>query len=129
MAYYYEKASVLGEDATSFINNYECTFVFSTTNEDGSPNAAIFIPRITEDQKYIYCHMAPNNTLANLKERPECHITCVVFRKEEENKFDRTRGLRIKTRFVGEQNEAVKEEYGVKSKALFLEVLEMYPIG
>jgi hypothetical protein len=52
-----------------------------------------------------------------------------VFRKEETDKFKRTMGLRIKTKFVGDDNEKIKEEYGVKSKALFLEVLEMYPIG
>lgn len=42
------------------------TFVLATTNEDGTPNAAIFVPRMS-DEEHLYMFLANNRSLANLK--------------------------------------------------------------
>ncbi len=51
--------------------------VISTTNPDGSPNAAVIIPSIFKEQ-YVIMRMAPNQTLENLERDGRMVITAFV---------------------------------------------------
>ncbi len=113
--YYYEPAA-------DFEQLEEMTFngvvVVSTTNPDGSPNAAVIIPSLLDDQ-YLIMRMAPNQTGENLRDDGRAVVTAFVPAADEEEEEEQTRshvrqyGARLvcTALFEGEEYEEARQKW------------------
>lgn len=117
--------------------------VVSTTNPDGSPNAAVLIPTIFEEQ-YVIMRMAPNQTAANIKRDGRAVITVFVPKNDQDAKAAyedvRRYGARL-TCVVMEKdeeyeavldrwNESVTNElHRLKEGHPILRIVEIKPVG
>lgn len=103
----------------------------ATTNEDGSPNLAVFIPSATGD-KYIYFGFAPNATQANLLRDKRAVLLYDEYDLSVENPSDRHYGCRVKVQLVEDEKvlEGLKESMGAYADiATVVEVVEVLPMG
>lgn len=102
----------------------------ATTNEDGSPNLAVFIPSALED--YVYFGFAPNATKANLERDKQAVILYDEYDITVENPSDRHYGARLVVRLVEDADVLAGLKEGLGSYADFAtvtEVVEVLPIG
>ena len=60
----------------------EGIFVLATTNEDGSPDAAIFVPRLL-DETHLIMFLAPNRTRQNLERTGQAWGVYEVTQKKD----------------------------------------------
>lgn len=117
--------------------------VVSTTNPDGSPNAAVLIPSLFESQ-YLIMRMAPNQTAVNLAEDGRAVVTIFTAAGEElevPSRADvRKYGARLTCTalFSGEEYEAVRlrwnetvenEAYQLPAGEPILRIESVQPIG
>lgn len=103
----------------------------ATTNEDGSPNLAVFIPSATGD-KYVYFGFAPNATQANLLRDKQAVLLYDEYDLSIENPSDRHYGCRAKVKLVEDADvlEGLKPDLGSYADfATVVEVVEVLPMG
>ena len=103
----------------------------ATTNEDGSPNLAVFIPSAV-GEKYIYLGFAPNATQANLLRDKQAVILYDEYDLSIENPSDRHYGCRAKVKLVEDAKvlEELKPDLGSYADfATVVEVVEVLPMG
>ncbi len=109
---------------------YKVTVGIATTNADGSPNLAVAIPGITEDGKYLKLGLADNRTKTNLTERKLVVVMFYEYNPTAVEKTDRNKGCRVVASYVGEEeNTRLNNEANAKNPSLFLEIVEILPIG
>lgn len=102
----------------------------ATTNEDGSPNLAVFIPSAVGD--YIYFGFASNATQANILRDKQAVILYDEYDLSIENPSDRHYGCRAKVRLVEDADTlaGLKDDLGSYADfATVLEVVEVLPMG
>ena len=121
----------LAEDAVSSasVANF---YLVSTTNPDGSPNAAYFIFGMTKlnDQYYLQLGLAENQSKANLTENGQgVAVYAATPSNEEGAKPFAVSGARIL--FQSVTDESVVEELSKNAHpgAMFFEVTEVRPLG
>lgn len=109
---------------------YKATVGIATTNSDGSPNLAVAIPAITSDGKYLKLGLADNRTKNNLTERELTVVMFYEYNPTAAEKSERNRGCRVVARYVGEkENSRLNKEANDKNPSLYLEIVELLPIG
>lgn len=109
---------------------YKTTVGIATTNSDGSPNLAVAIPGITSDGKYLKLGLADNRTKKNMTERELAVVMFYEYNPTAVEKTDRNRGCRVVARYVGDtENTRLNKEANDKSPSLYLEIVELLPIG
>ncbi len=117
--------------------------VVSTTNPDGSPNAAVLIPSLFED-RYLIMRLAPNQTAINLAADGRAMVTIFTPAGQETQVPNRAEVRRYGARltcialFSGEEydsvrarwNEAVANEaYKLEDGEPILRIEAVQPIG
>ena len=103
----------------------------ATTNEDGSPNLAVFIPSAT-GEKYVYFGFAPNATQANLLRDKQAVLLYDEYDLSIENPSDRHYGCRAKVKLVEDPEvlEGLKADMGAYADiATVVEIVEVLPMG
>lgn len=109
---------------------YKVTVGIATTNADGSPNLAVAIPGITDDGKYLKLGLADNRTKTNLTERELVVVMFYEYNPTAVEKTDRNKGCRVVAKYVGEtENTRLNTEANAKNPSLYLEIIEILPIG
>lgn len=109
---------------------YKTTVGIATTNSDGSPNLAVAIPGITSDGKYLKLGLADNRTKKNMTERELAVVMFYEYNPTAVEKTDRNRGCRVVARYVGDtENTRLNKEANDKNPSLYLEIVELLPIG
>lgn len=109
---------------------YKVTVGIATTNSDGSPNLAVAIPGITEDGKYLKLGLADNRTKTNLTERELVVVMFYEYNPSAVEKTDRNKGTRVVAQYVGdEENARMNKEANAKNPSIYLEIVELLPIG
>ncbi len=109
---------------------YKVTVGIATTNADGSPNLAVAIPGITEDGKYLKLGLADNRTKTNLTERKLVVVMFYEYNPTAVEKTDRNKGCRVVANYVGEaENTRLNNEANAKNPSMYLEIVEILPIG
>lgn len=109
---------------------YKTTIGIATTNSDGSPNLAVAIPGITGDGKYLQLGLADNRTKTNLTERELAVVMFYEYNPTAVEKAERNRGTRVVAKYVGDkENDRLNKEAGNKNPSLYLEIVELLPIG
>ena len=109
---------------------YQTECVVSTSNEDGTPNIAIFVPAAMIDGTYVAFAWAENQTKANFERAKIGMIAFDVPNPTAETKELRTRlggesdprGRRIRHR----EAEGRDEQLAV---CTFVEITELLPVG
>lgn len=109
---------------------YKVTVGIATTNADGSPNLAVAIPGITSDGKYLKLGLADNRTKANMTERELAVVMFYEYNPTAVEKTDRNKGCRVIAKYVGDkENTRLNNEAKDKNPTLYLEIVEILPIG
>lgn len=107
--------------------------VVSTTNEDGTPNAATIIPGLVNDNTLVFNIATEGNTKKNMLERQIAVLTLFAHNPEAEDKALRNQGARVLLKTVTDENkinELVKEaQLKDASTAVFMEIVEVLPLG
>ena len=109
---------------------YKANVGISTTNADQSPNLAVAIPGITADGKYLSLGLADNRTKENLIQRELAVVMFYEYNPTAVEKVDRNKGCRVVAKYVGDsENNRINTEANNKNPSLFLEILEILPLG
>ena len=109
---------------------YKVTVSIATTNADGSPNLAVAIPGITSEGKYLKLGLADNRTKTNMTERELAVVMFYEYNPIAVEKTDRNRGTRVVARYVGDkENTRLNKENNDKNPSVYLEIVELLPIG
>ncbi|MEE0845817.1 MAG: pyridoxamine 5'-phosphate oxidase family protein [Eggerthellaceae bacterium] len=90
------------------LSAFEGTCVVATVNPDGTPNAAIFVPSMP-DEDHLILILADNHTRANIE---RTGIACAVYsvsRPQATEKKDRIAGARLSLSLVRNSGETAKE--------------------
>lgn len=137
---FYEPAATI-EEISEHIT-FNGVVVVSTTNPDGSPNAAVIIPSIFENQ-YVIMQMAPNQTLENLAQDGRVVISVFLpFPDAEKNTGElgdiRKYGARLICEVLSEGTErteaiarynAINESRQLPADHNLLKIVRILPIG
>ena len=117
--------------------------VVSTTNPDGSPNAAVLIPSVFEE-KYLIMRMAPNQTVINLATDGRAVVTLFTPAGPEEETPTRADVRKYGARlicialFEGEEYEEIRsrwndtvenEAYKLPAGEPILRIEDIQPVG
>lgn len=97
-------AKQLGES----LEKMEGIFVLATTNEDNTPDAAIFVPRMLDEQHLVF-FLAQNRSRKNLERTKQAWGVYEVSHPEAKEKQDRYAGARLKLSLVLPEGETAKE--------------------
>ena len=133
---FYEKSSWDEAKVKEVLANNVSTaaaVVLSTTNEDGTPNAATIVPGMVNDNTLVFNIASEGNTKINLVEREIAVLTIFNHNAGEEDKFVRNQGARVVLKTVTDEAkiEALVKEAGLEdgSTAVFTEMVEFLPLG
>ena len=133
---FYEKSSWDEAKVKEVLANNVSTaaaVVLSTTNEDGTPNAATIVPGMVNDNTLVFNIASEGNTKLNLVEREIAVLTIFNHNAGEEDKFVRNQGARVVLKTVTDEAkiEALVKEAGLEdgSTAVFTEMVEFLPLG
>lgn len=96
------------QELSESLNKMEGVFVLATTNEDGSPDAAIFVPRML-DESHLIMFLAPNRSRVNLERTGQAWGVYEVLNPEATEKQQRYAGARMKLSLVKPEGETAKE--------------------
>lgn len=96
------------EELGASLAKMEGIFVLATTNEDGSPDAAIFVPRLL-DETHLIMFLAPNRTRQNLDRTGQAWGVYEVTHADATEKQQRYAGARMKLSLVKPEGETAEE--------------------
>ena len=96
------------EELGASLAKMEGIFVLATTNEDGSPDAAIFVPRLL-DETHLIMFLAPNRTRQNLERTSQAWGVYEVTHADATEKQQRYAGARMKLSLVKPEGETAEE--------------------
>lgn len=128
--YYYEESSLKEDALLEAIKNRDCAISVSTVNPDGTPNAAVVIPEVANEETLMF-GLADNQTKVNLMNDKNAVITAYIYSPDAEAKTDRNIGARIKVEYI--DDEALIEELMASTEAregtIFVRIIEILPLG
>lgn len=108
---------------------YPVSISIATVNEDGSPNLAVCIPGITDDGKYLVFGLSDNRTKENFEERGLGVVLFYEYTPAAE-KAERNKGCKVVVKYVGdEENDRLNKEAGNENASIYMEIVDILPIG
>ena len=128
---YYKNSSYDLQDLKDALGGYPYPTAISvaTVNADGSPNISVVIPGLSADGRYLTFGLAGNRTRANFTERDLAVVLFYEYRPEA-GKSERNKGCKVVVRYVGDYaNKRLNTEAGNEKPSLFMEIVEILPIG
>jgi len=110
---------------------YQTECVVSTSNEDGTPNIAIFVPAAMIDGTYVAFAGAENQTKANFERAKIGMIAFDVPNPTAETKELRHQGSVVKATLVEDESVIGKLKDADEQLAVctFVEITELLPVG
>ena len=132
VANFYADYALTGDDLMNAINSTAGFYLVSTTNPDGSPNAAYFIFGMTKlnDQYYLQLGLAENQSKANLTENGQgVAVYAATPSNEEGAKPFAVSGARILFQSVTDESVVEELTKNARPGAMFFEVTEVRPLG
>lgn len=124
--------TLTGDELIQSMRRVEGTSVVATVNEDHTPNAAIFVPMLADEQ-HLVMTIANNRTRENIERTKTCMVVYDVSNPQAEQKSERHRGARMHCTLL----DANTEEYQRIAQmwphfspyTLVLRVEDICPIG
>ena len=123
--------ALTGDDLMNAINTFSGTYVVTTVNPDGTPNAAYFIFSMVKhgEEYYLQLGLAENQSKANLLANGN-GLAVYAANPEEGAKPYAVAGARI--RFVDIEDQTVVDALNAdagRPGAMFFEIVEVKPLG
>lgn len=87
------------EALAASMRKVEGVSVVATVNEDGTPNAGVFVPMIV-DSSHVVMTLAPNRTKENIERTGACAVVYDVADAAAAEKADRHKGARLTLELV-----------------------------
>lgn len=111
--------------------SYQTECVVSTSNEDGTPNIAIFVPTAMIEESYVAFGWVENQTKANFERSKIGMIAFDVPNPAAETKELRHQGAIVKAALVEDESllEKLKGADEQLSICTFVEITELLPVG
>lgn len=129
---FYEESSLKGQELVDAVNARTGTFTYATTNEDGSPNLAIFGFGMI-DENYAMAGISQNQTLENLKRNKIAVVSFYQYDANATDKLERNKGARLVVRVIEDQAKIdelkSKTEGKSNENTTFFEIVEIKPLG
>ena len=129
---FYEESSLKGQELIDAINARSGSFTFATTNEDGSPNLAVFGFGMI-DENYAMAGISENQTLQNLKRNKIAVVCFYQYNQSAEDKLERNKGARLVIKMIEDKNKIeelmTKTEGKSNENTTFFEIVEVKPLG
>lgn len=114
---------------------FEGVSVVATVNPDGSPDAAVFVPTMPDEQ-HVMMMLAQNHTRANIERTGIAHLVYDVVRPDAAEKAERHAGARLDLALVRSDGESAEEYRQVAAKiermnpaVVILRIERILPIG
>lgn len=124
--------TLVGDTLKASMGKVEGTSVVATVNEDGTPNAAIFVPMMADDT-HLVMTLAANRTRENIERTGQCVVVYDVANPQAENKASRHKGIRMRCELVAAESDEYKQVAEVWPRmtpyTLVLRVTEFMVIG
>ncbi|MBD7913854.1 pyridoxamine 5'-phosphate oxidase family protein [Clostridium sp. Sa3CUN1] len=129
---FYEESSLKGQELVDAVNARTGTFTYATTNEDGSPNLAIFGFGMI-DENYAMAGISENQTLENLKRNKIAVVSFYQYDANATDKLERNKGARLVVKVIEDQAKIDelkgKTEGKSNENTTFFEIVEIKPLG
>ena len=132
VADFYADFALTGDELMNAINAFSGTYLVSSTNPDGTPNAAYFVFSMVkhEDAYYLQLGLAENQSKANLLANGNGMAVYAANPTGEEGaKPYSVSGARIWFKAIEDEAIAAKLAEGARPGALFFEITEIRPLG
>ena len=114
---------------------FEGECALATVNDDGSPNAALFMPCMVDESHVVFV-LAPNRTRENVERTGLAWAVYVVASPAAEEKAQRHAGARLRLSLVRNEGETADEYQAVAEKfprmnpyVLVFRIEEILPVG
>lgn len=130
--YYYEKSALQGKDLVDAVNARSGSFTYATTNEDGSPNLAVFGFGMI-DEKYAMAGITASQSLENIKRNKIAVVSFYQYNPKAEDKLERNKGARLIIKLI--EDKAKIDELKAKTQGksnestIFFEIVQTKPLG
>ncbi len=128
----YAEFALEGEDLIQALGSFSGFYVVSTTNPDGSPNVAFFIYGAIEHEGKLYLQLglAENQSKQNILTNKQgvAMYASTPGTAEGDNRFA-VAGARMRFELVEEEALINELKAGSERPALFVEVVELLPLG
>ena len=132
VANFYGDSALTGDDLMNAVNSFSGFYLVSTTNPDGSPNAAYFIFSMVklEDKYYLQLGLAENQSKANLTANGQgVAVYAATPSSEEGAKPYAISGARITFQSITDESVAEELATNAREGAMFFEITEIRPLG
>lgn len=124
--------TLAGEALRESMGKVEGTSVVATVNEDGTPNAAIFVAMMA-DEDHLVMTLAANRTRENIERTGSCVVVYDVANPQAADKAARHKGARLRCELVAagtEEHERVAAAWPhMTPYTLVLRVTDLMAIG
>ncbi len=127
---YYVESSLTGPALFEALTKRTVAFSVATSNADGTPNAAVVIPGVVDENTLMF-GLADNQTKVNLIERKLAVIVAYKYSPEEEDRLKRNIGARLVVEYIDDADEVARlmEKTGARPGTMFVRILEIMPLG
>ncbi|HJF66447.1 MAG TPA: pyridoxamine 5'-phosphate oxidase family protein [Slackia equolifaciens] len=99
--------TLAGDALKASMAKVEGTSVVATVNEDGTPNAAIFVPMMADDT-HLVMTLAANRTRENIERTGQCVVVYDAANPQAESKAGRHKGVRMRCELVAAESDEYK---------------------
>ena len=132
VADFYAATALTGDDLMNALNSFSGCYIISTTNPDGSANAAFFIYSMVkhEDKYYLQLGLAENQSKQNLAANGKGVAVYAANPSAEEGaKPYPVAGARMRFEVVTDEELVKTLNTSGREGAMFYEVVEVRPLG
>lgn len=128
--YYYEKSGLKDKALIEAINQRKGASTVATTNADGSPNLAVVVPGVADDNTLMF-GIAESQTKKNIEERKLAVLSVYIYNPTAAEKTDRNIGAKVVLKLVEDKAKIKELTEKTKSKegTIFMEMVKVMPLG
>jgi hypothetical protein len=128
--YYYESNSLEGEELIECLKSKDGAITMSTVNADGSPNCAVIIPSVVDDN-ILKFRLVNNQTKENILKRKLAVLTTYIYKPESEDKSEKNSGARIVLEYIEDNKEINKlmKQTNSDTGTVFMKIIKILPLG
>ena len=123
------------EQLRESMGRFEGVAVVATVNPDGTPDAAVFVPTMPDDE-HVVMMLADNHTRSNIERTGVAHLVYGVMRADAPEKAGRHAGARLDLALVRPEGEDAEEHAQVSAKiermnpaVMILRIENILPVG
>lgn len=128
--YFYEKSALKDNALLEAIKQRKGASTVATTNVDGSPNLAVVVPGLADDNTLMF-EMAENQTKVNVQDRKIAVLSVYIYNPTAAEKTERNVGAKVVLKLVEDKDKIkqLTEKTKAKEGTIFMEMVKTMPLG